>query len=304
MAEPAEPPRDALPELRGERILLRSLEPGDAESLRAIRREPEVADWWGPLEEDFPWEEPTAHRFAVLVEDQLAGMIQFSEENEPDYRSVEVDVFLGSAWHGQGHGTETMTTLIAHLTGGRGHHRVVLGTAVDNARAQRSYEKAGFRRVGVTRRSGRDFRTGEYGDEWFMEYVHPAAGPQSRVMTHLLAGDTAALADVLDPDVRFHSPAADYRGVDDVLHLLGFVAVVLEDPQVREELLAPSSLGTPFDARVGEHRVDGLLHEVLGGDGRVAELTLLLRPYAGVREAMRRMGELLADAPLPSERSS
>ncbi|MGI8661525.1 MAG: GNAT family N-acetyltransferase [Thermoleophilaceae bacterium] len=77
------------------------------------------------------------------------------------------------AWHGRGHGTDAMITLVDHLTTVGGHHRVILGTAIDNAAALRCYEKAGFRRVGVTRRSGRDFRTGEFGDEWFMELVVP-----------------------------------------------------------------------------------------------------------------------------------
>jgi aminoglycoside 6'-N-acetyltransferase len=165
---------DELPELRGQRVLLRPLEAGDAEELRAIRQLGEVADRWGPLEDDFPWEEPTAARLSILIGGQLAGMIQFTEEDERDYRHVEVDIFLAPAWHGQGHGTDAMTTLVDYLTTVRDHHRVILGTAIDNAAALRSYEKAGFRRVGVTRRSGRDFRTGEFADEWFLEYVVPA----------------------------------------------------------------------------------------------------------------------------------
>lgn len=302
---------DLLPELHGSGVVLRELAPGHAEGLRAIRRERAVADFWGPLEDDFPLaDEPTARRYAILVGDELAGMIQFSEENEPDYRHAEVDVFVSPAERGRGHGTEAMRTLLAYLTGERGHHRVILGTATHNEAALRSYEKAGFRRVGVTRRSGRDYRTGEFGDEWFMEYVVPAtaataatpATPRARVTSALIAGDTASLADVLAPDVHFHSPAADYVGADDVLHLLDFIAKVLADLQPGEELLGPSGTGTRFDARVGDHRVDGLLHEMRGCAGRVAELTLLLRPHAGVREAMRRMGELLAAAPLPSER--
>jgi len=158
-------------ELQGQRVLLRPLAGGDAEGLRAIRRLPEVADRWGTLEDDFPWEEPTAARLSILIGSELAGMIQFTEENEPDYRHVEVDVFLAPAWHGQGHGTDAMTTLVDYLTGVRGHHRVILGTAIDNAAALRCYEKAGFRRVGVTKLSGRDFRTGEFADEWYMELV-------------------------------------------------------------------------------------------------------------------------------------
>ena len=131
-----------------------------------------MAERWGPLEEGFPLaDEPTAERFAVVAGGQTVGMIQATEENEPDYRHAELDIFLDPAHHGQGLGTDAVRTLARHLIEGRGHHRLILGAAVDNAIAIRCYEKAGFRRVGVTRLSGRDFRTGEFGDEVFMELV-------------------------------------------------------------------------------------------------------------------------------------
>lgn len=176
MAEAGAPASsEALPELHGSGVTLRAPAPEHAEGLRAIRSEQEVADFWGPLENDFPLDdEPTAHRYAIVVDGELAGMIQFTEENEPDYRHVEVDVFVSPTVRGRGHGTEAMRTLLAYLTGERGHHRVILGTSIHNEAALRSYEKAGFQRVGITRRSGRDYRTGELGDEWFMEYVVPA----------------------------------------------------------------------------------------------------------------------------------
>lgn len=158
-------------ELSGTRVVLRALDPEHVEPLRAIRRQREVADWWGPLEDDFPFEEPTAERFTIVVGDSVAGMVQVTEENEPDYRNAEVDIFLGAAHHGEGLGTDALVTLARHLTHDRGHHRLILGANVHNARAIRCYQKAGFRPVGVTRLSGRDFRTGEYEDELFMELV-------------------------------------------------------------------------------------------------------------------------------------
>jgi aminoglycoside 6'-N-acetyltransferase len=38
----------------------------------------------------------------------------------------------------------------------RGHHRIVIDPATENTAAIRAYEKAGFRPVGVTRKSERD----------------------------------------------------------------------------------------------------------------------------------------------------
>jgi aminoglycoside 6'-N-acetyltransferase len=71
-----------------------------------------------------------------------------------------------------------MSTIVRHLQEDRGHHRLVLSAAVDNARAIRCYEKAGFRPVGVTEASWRD-REGNWRDELFMERVvrpPPATG--------------------------------------------------------------------------------------------------------------------------------
>lgn len=161
-----------MPELRGEHVVLRALEAGHVDALRAIRETPEVSDRWGPLEDDFPLgDEPESTRFAILVDGEVAGMIQFQEETDPDYRHAEVDIFLAPEHHGQGLGTDAMVTLTNHLLEERGHHRIVLSVGTDNEQAIRCYEKSGFRRVGVTRYSGRDYRTRGWADEFFMELV-------------------------------------------------------------------------------------------------------------------------------------
>ncbi len=105
-----------MPEIRGERVTLAPLEAGHADGLRAMRADSSVADWWGALEEDFPLQdEPESTRFAILDGGELAGMIQFSEEHEPDYRHAEVDIFLGPAFQGRGLGTDAMVALCDHL---------------------------------------------------------------------------------------------------------------------------------------------------------------------------------------------
>ena len=161
-----------MPEIRGERVTLDPMEAGHAERLHAIRAMPEVAERWGQPEDDFPLgDEPTATRFAIVADEEVVGMIQFSEENEPDYRHAEMDIFLDPAHHGQGLGTDAMVAMCDHLMDARGHHRVVLSVETDNEPAVRCYEKSGFRRVGVTRHSGRNYRTGGWSDEYFMELV-------------------------------------------------------------------------------------------------------------------------------------
>jgi aminoglycoside 6'-N-acetyltransferase len=159
-------------ELRGERVLLRPTGAADVEPLRAIRRTREVFDRWGAVEEGFPLgDDPTVTRFTIVVDGEPAGMLQFSEEKDPDARSADVDIFLDPRRHNRGLGTDAMRTIARHLVEDRGHHRLTLSTAVDNARAIRSYEKAGFRPIGVARAAARDPRTGDWGDELMMELV-------------------------------------------------------------------------------------------------------------------------------------
>ena len=144
--------------LRGEGVVLRPLEPADDAELRRILHEPEVARWWDPDPGDgFPWEDdPDATRLTIEVGDAVAGLIQYSEELEPKYRHASIDLFLDPALRGRGLGTEAVRVLAAHLVRDRGHHRLTIDPAADNAAAIRAYEKVGFKPVGIMRRYERD----------------------------------------------------------------------------------------------------------------------------------------------------
>jgi aminoglycoside 6'-N-acetyltransferase len=172
--EPADP--QGTEALHGIRVTLRTLDPKDAEALRSIRAEPEVARWWGPTEEDFPFgDEPGAHRYTIFLDQQPIGMIQYAEESDPDARWADIDIFIGSSFQGQGLGTDAMQTLVHHLQDALGHHRLTLTTSPDNHRAIRTYEKIGFRQVGTLALSVRDPVTGKWVDELLMELViHPS----------------------------------------------------------------------------------------------------------------------------------
>jgi hypothetical protein len=53
--------------------------------VRALAGPPEVAVWWGRLADDFPpGDEPDATRFTIIVDGDIAGLIQFGEELDPD----------------------------------------------------------------------------------------------------------------------------------------------------------------------------------------------------------------------------
>jgi aminoglycoside 6'-N-acetyltransferase len=153
-------------------LVLEPMRPEHAEPLRAMRSSPEVARWWGPPPDGWPLEiETSLEKRAIIVDGELGGFIQFEEELDEEFRHADVDIFLGPGNQDRGLGTEAMRTIVRHLIEERGHHRVTLTTSVDNARAIRVYEKVGFRRVGVMRKSTRSSVTGECEDELLMEYV-------------------------------------------------------------------------------------------------------------------------------------
>ena len=140
--------------LRGERVLLRPGRHEDAEELVRIRNEPEVARRWGndDIEEEIREEFIEADEgFVIEVDGQVVGAIQYHEESDPMYRHAGMDIFLTTSRHGEGLGTEAIRVLARHLFEERGHHRLTIDPAADNAAAIRAYEKVGFRAVGVMR---------------------------------------------------------------------------------------------------------------------------------------------------------
>jgi aminoglycoside 6'-N-acetyltransferase len=148
-------------ELRGERVVLRPLTEADVERIVELGADPEVARWWPGLtpEEVLPkarGEDEDITVFAIVVDGEVAGMIQHHEESDPEYRHAGMDLFLGTAFQDRGLGTDTVRTLARHLVRDLGHHRLTIDPAADNERAIRCYEKVGFRRVGVMRKYWRD----------------------------------------------------------------------------------------------------------------------------------------------------
>jgi RimJ/RimL family protein N-acetyltransferase len=142
--------------LYGPRVLLRPGTDADAPLLVALRAEPSVRRWWGrPDAADEIAARLRGERdelvFVVEVDGAVSGEAQATEEDDPDYRSAAIDVYLAAAVQGRGLGTEVVALLAAHLLDDRGHHRVTIDPAVENGRAVTAYERVGFRRVGVAR---------------------------------------------------------------------------------------------------------------------------------------------------------
>jgi aminoglycoside 6'-N-acetyltransferase len=149
---PAQPPV-----LKGERVVLRGVEPDDHGDLRTFLADPSVARWWGPGRPDVDalddWlaNDPETTVWTIQVDDKVAGSLQASEEAEPDYRHAGIDLFLGPEFQGKGLGTEAIRVIAAWLFEERGHHRLTIDPSAANERAIRAYRAVGFRPVGLMR---------------------------------------------------------------------------------------------------------------------------------------------------------
>jgi aminoglycoside 6'-N-acetyltransferase len=136
-------------ELRSERLLLRPATEDDVEAIAGILAEPAVARWWGSYDagrvhEDLPGS------YAIVIDGAVQGWLLVSEETDPDYRHVGLDILLATAVQGQGYGPEALRAAIRHFAA-QGHHRFTIDPAAHNDRAIRAYRSVGFRPVGRMR---------------------------------------------------------------------------------------------------------------------------------------------------------
>jgi SnoaL-like domain len=113
----------------------------------------------------------------------------------------------------------------------------------------------------------------------------------SELLTAIAARDRKGLEALLAEDVVFHSPVQTYRGRDQALRLLLIIGGILDS---LEETRRVETISL-FNAQIEEHPVDGMLDARPGEDGRIAELTLMLRPLASLQAGVARMARALAD---------
>lgn len=164
--------RDENERIEGERLRLRPVVGDDVPTLREYLADPGVGRWW-PLPDDqrWPFDDDAVTPWTIEVDGRVAGMIQYLEESDPDYRHASIDVFLGPPFHGRGLGPEAVATMVRYLIDVRGHHRITIDPALENERAIATYEKIGFRRVGVMRQYERDALTGGWHDNLLMDLL-------------------------------------------------------------------------------------------------------------------------------------
>jgi len=112
------------------------------------------------------------------------------------------------------------------------------------------------------------------------------------------AKDLELLAETLREDVELHSPILfrGFEGRDVVTQVLTHVAATLEDLAYVDELREGDTVALRFKARVGDRELEGIDFLELDEDGRVAVLTVFMRPMSALTAFNERMAERLGVA--------
>jgi ribosomal-protein-alanine N-acetyltransferase len=166
------PPVPDRPLLRGERVWLRPLEERDLPAYVAGMNDTEVGGWAGyrepfSVEQAKGWlqhnNEESRHGrgwfFAVceLGDDRFIGTTWLKDVNTSSMMA-ELAIFMDRDHIGAGWGTDAQRVLLNFAFTNVGLQRVFLTVFAANERAIRSYEKLGFQREGLMRRSWRGIR--------------------------------------------------------------------------------------------------------------------------------------------------
>jgi SnoaL-like domain len=112
------------------------------------------------------------------------------------------------------------------------------------------------------------------------------------------AKDLDLLAETLREDVELHSPILfrGFEGRDVVTAVLTHVAATLEDLTYVDELREGDSVALRFKARVGDRELEGIDFLELDDEGRVAVLTVFMRPMSALTAFNEQMSQRLGVA--------
>lgn len=136
----------------GPLVTLRATTAADLTPLVEILAEPEVAEWWvgytpERVQREFV-DDPSSR--IIEVEGRCAGAMFVLRSTDPEYPTTVMHVFLSTAFRGRRIGEEALALAIREEFR-HGVSRVTLDPNVHNEAAIRSYERLGFRRIGVLR---------------------------------------------------------------------------------------------------------------------------------------------------------
>ncbi|HWB70153.1 MAG TPA: nuclear transport factor 2 family protein [Solirubrobacterales bacterium] len=111
--------------------------------------------------------------------------------------------------------------------------------------------------------------------------------------------DLELLESSLREDVVLHSPILfrGFEGRETVMAVLTHVAATLEDLVYVDEALGEGSVALRFKAKVGELELEGVDFLQLDEQGRVADLTVFMRPMSALTAFNERMAARLGVTP-------
>jgi len=117
----------------------------------------------------------------------------------------------------------------------------------------------------------------------------PSSSPASTATTALRAaaerGDADAVAELLAPDVVFHSPLTArvrFEGKEEVAALHRDIFAVLEDLKTTEPLALGDTRSFSFRARVRGVELQAIVVARFNEQGQIVELTIFGRPLPGL----------------------
>ena len=150
------------PTLTGELVILRPVDEGDYEALAAAMADPDVTRLTGSHgeigeEKARQWYRTRkfqTDRLDLAIVDQASGEVvgeAVLNDWDPDNQCCNFRILIGPSGQGRGLGTEATRLIVGYGIEEIGLHRISLGVYAFNPRAQRAYEKAGFKVEGVLR---------------------------------------------------------------------------------------------------------------------------------------------------------
>lgn len=162
--------------LSGARVYLRPVGRDDSATIRRWVNDPRLR---GLIGETRPLTEAAAEAYNTKLqtdESRVWFMIVLRENDRaigecgllrmfPAWRTTDLSIIIGEpdAW-GQGYGGEAIVLLLDYAFGFLNMHRIAIGVVGFNQRAQRFYERVGFRREGIQ-------RDGYYYDHEYHDFV-------------------------------------------------------------------------------------------------------------------------------------
>ena len=165
---------------RGELVVLREKRLGDAHNDFRWRTDAELArfdaarpfgatyhDYLALFRDELTY--PSPYRRSLAIEDMGGQHIGNAMYYNIDTirREAEIGITIGERdYWGKGYGTDAVKTLVRVIFRATGFRRIYLKTLDWNVRAQRSFEKAGFRVCGRSRRGGNAFVVMEFMSAW------------------------------------------------------------------------------------------------------------------------------------------